>query len=187
MTSGALSIHVRVRYASVVISNSDAVVHFVLARHIILGNILDVYSTHGVVSNLKIGLRAVKQVLNFLHVNLDHTDLHFEGNMCICLADLVENVRNDARNDSALFRRRNVGAGHGMRFARTCLAVGQDRAVVSFHHAFDDRLGHVVKDSVLRGKSVKYAVKSVFNLLSRAHDLCWQLNSSIVEHIHHWL
>lgn len=99
----------------------------------------------------------VQQVVRALVVDLDEANLQLVADLLRSLAELLEDVTQNAGNNAAVLP--VVPAAHREGLARPGLPVGEDGAVVAVEAVVDDRLGDLLEDVVLGGAVGEDAVE----------------------------
>ena len=99
----------------------------------------------------------VQQVIRALVVDLDEANLQLVADLLRSLAELLEDVTQNAGNNAAVLP--VVPAAHREGLARPGLPVGEDGAVVAVEAVVDDRLGDLLEDVVLGGAVGEDAVE----------------------------
>ena len=138
MGSTRCRVHLSEPHRPIFVSNSHHIIDILLVCHTNLSHVYYVDSFFFCLTDLKIGLCFIQQILNLFHVDFYHRHRHSEFHFRRGILDLIENVCDHTGNDSSFFFVVHVGAGHGVGFAGTCLAIRKNGSVKALHHTINN-------------------------------------------------
>lgn len=108
----------------------------------------------------QIYLRNIEQISNLVHVDLIVRDLDVKLQILFHGVDVIENVVNNAWNDT-LFHRITDDALHCVRLAGGCLTIGKYRSIVASEDIRDNRFGRLIVHLLLRCVRLEDFVKQI--------------------------
>ena len=141
-----LIVHVGRTDGPVLITLEKELVDLALVSDIDFRDILNVDTLALELADLQVLGRRIDQILDSLHVDLNHRYFHLVLHLWRSIHDLLEDVADHPRDHASLRLIRDIGSKHGVGLATTRLAVGEDGTVEALHDTQHDRLDSLLID-----------------------------------------
>ena len=157
--AGRLLVHVGRGDGPGVATSPHHLEHFLDTRDVNLQQALDVHATVLLLVDGQIVVLGREEVTDPLHVDFHVADSDSVFDRARTRHDAGKNLLHDTRNDTPPVLVIDVGSHHGVRLARTRLAIGKDGAVVTVEDVVDGGPDGEVENVELFARHVEHTIE----------------------------